>query len=69
MCSNKEDIQWNRHCQSKRTSDGGDKSETITEIMRKTQIFGETCGFCSCKFSESELLFENAYSLHCLTVR
>lgn len=55
--------------QSKRLFDCGDKSITITEIMRKTHIFGRTCSFYSYKFSESELLFENAYSLHCLTVR
>lgn len=54
--------------QRKKLSDCGDKN-IITEIMRKTHIFGRTHSFCSYKFSESELLFENAYSLHCLTVR
>lgn len=57
--------------QSKRLSDYGDKGITITESTTKIQVFEETCGFCSLviKFSESELLFENAYSLRCLTAR
>lgn len=57
--------------QRKRLSDYGGKGITITESMTKFQIFEETCGFCSLviKFSESELLFENAYSLRCLTAR
>lgn len=47
LCAPIKKILSDRSCQSKRISDGGDKSVTITEIMRKTQIFGGTGGFCS----------------------